>query len=449
MANETGPTPHVIDTSSSYALRNPLREIIPPRLNGQAKQTPLEKAATQEHREKDREKKALFHEELQALRDTIKEEVKAIADRHSQKPEHVESLALSLSRFKKTRGLNIQNALVHAKKKEVNDSLPKGQRYKLSELQKMVEEDGTYDDMTEEDFERLLSDLAESKKLKRKGARASNRAQTLDANAIMVRVNEELNNLSERTGCAAFAFLTGEHALDTMVPGWVNTPGVLRFFVEVLNLSAAELSKKFEMWQKTQKRLGTLSSTAELQANISRILLDGLNRILNRTSKRVKMNYINYDVAIRQRYKVQIIGWPAGMRLVCPAQITANDELQVLNSAVTDGECRWAKMTPADVVELEKKLESAPVRKRKVRSDVGKPRKKRGVVEDEGSDEEEDEERPAKKAKATLKSKRGSKASRAAKMMPPAVKSRAIIESSSEEEEESSGGGDEEDSNDE
>lgn len=55
-------------------------------------------------------------------------------------------------------------------------------------------------------------------------------------------------NLSERTGMAAFMFITRDHALDTQPTGYMNTDGVLRFFVEILGMSAPEISRKFESW---------------------------------------------------------------------------------------------------------------------------------------------------------------------------------------------------------
>ena len=58
----------------------------------------------------------------------------------------------------------------------------------------------------------------------------------------------KLDNLAERTGCRAFAFVTRGHVNNTTVPGWIEMDDSLSFISEATKKTPAELAHLFELW---------------------------------------------------------------------------------------------------------------------------------------------------------------------------------------------------------
>lgn len=110
------------------------------------------------------------------------------------------------------------------------------------------------------------------------------------------------------------------------------------------------------------------------------------------------MNYVNYDKSIVQKYRVKIVRWPENVKFTNPASLASMDELRQLRQALRTHDCHWVKITEREVrlhMESIKEREAGSEsvgRKRKQRSDKGKPRKKRVVRQpddEECADEEE------------------------------------------------------------
>jgi len=115
------------------------------------------------------------------------------------------------------------------------------------------------------------------------------------------------------------------------------------------------------------------------------------------------VNYANYDRSIVQKYHVKLDGWPATIPFATPHNISTVDEIRLLRHSLLEKTCKWVKLSK-DEVKKHMETYAAKVkegilvgRKRKVRSDKGKPRKKRAVQdvdeENEGDEEIEDEVR--------------------------------------------------------
>lgn len=130
------------------------------------------------------------------------------------------------------------------------------------------------------------------------------------------------------------------------------------------------------------------------------------------------MNYKTYDTSIKEKYSVELVGWPSGLSFTSPSEITEVDGARRLRDALKSGSCRWRQMSRAKVKDwsenLAKRREAGEMvgTTRKRRSDAGKKRKSRV---DEGSDKENDEEeeeaprQKRKKTAAAAKAKKGVK----------------------------------------
>lgn len=122
------------------------------------------------------------------------------------------------SLYVKTQKPNLYNALVHVKGKEMNEGeqhlpfLPlspyacltssvgrsEGDKFTLQEIQEAVNADESLQDLDSDDEERLRSLLGEKRKTKVQGARANNKAASLDASAVMQKMQQEVRpTLSE------------------------------------------------------------------------------------------------------------------------------------------------------------------------------------------------------------------------------------------------------------
>ncbi|KAG6808917.1 hypothetical protein H0H92_002385 [Tricholoma furcatifolium] len=289
-------------------------------------------------------------------------------------------------------------------------------RVKLIEVQAIVRkemEDGEYD---EEDVEESCEALEESREVKLKGARSSNRAAAVDYNATTRRIATELANLHEHCGTMGFAFVTRGHVHDTIVPEWIESQGSLAFVNEVLLITPTELLRKFEQWACAQDRKKILGT-----ANVS-------------------MLYENYETQIVQQHGVHLRGWPDGLKRQSPSKITNMEDAHALHSALTSGECLWVKLTRQEKEARARKVkekvangEIAP-KTRKKRSDVGKKRgpraskvgEKRKAIDGEwgvvSDDDSEKENGPQKKRKR--------KGRGVLDQLPPMPKNKAIISDS-------------------
>ncbi|KAG6806477.1 hypothetical protein H0H92_011177 [Tricholoma furcatifolium] len=97
--------------------------------------------------------------------------------------------------IKQSRKVNSWNALVQQKSQEVNEGRSKHDRVKLKEIQAMVREEmenGVYDEV---EVEEMCKELEESREVKLKGARSSNRAAAVDYNATTRRIAADVSFL--------------------------------------------------------------------------------------------------------------------------------------------------------------------------------------------------------------------------------------------------------------
>lgn len=113
--------PNGVDDASTWAARNPQKDIIPPRKNPQPKKSAAAKALAQKNRDEKRAKNDAMMFDVNALWNVIRQGIKDIATTHKRKEKDIEQLVLDKSRFKKRRAPNIRNALVAAKARELND----------------------------------------------------------------------------------------------------------------------------------------------------------------------------------------------------------------------------------------------------------------------------------------------------------------------------------------
>jgi hypothetical protein len=141
------------------------------------------------------------------------------------------------------------------------------------------------------------------------------------------------------------------------------------------------------------------------------------------------MNYMNYETAIVEKYKVELVGWPPHIPFANPSTLGTMDAVRSLRSALQVGECKWVAQTlrqqAAHADKLKALRESGQIigKKRKERSDKGK---KRAHAGEQGGGQQEKTKR-----RAILRSNKSSSSSQ----VPPAPKSRAFIDDEDDDDE--------------
>ena len=104
------------------------------------------------------------------------------------------------------------------------------------------------------------------------------------------------------------------------------------------------------------------------------------------------MNYVNYDIAIVEKHKVELVGWPTRIPFANPSAIGTIGDIRTLRGALTAGECKWIvqskRQQGVHAAMLKTKRDSGVVvGKRKQRSDKGKKRAHKGDEEDSSNEE--------------------------------------------------------------
>lgn len=149
------------------------------------------------------------------------------------------------------------------------------------------------------------------------------------------------------------------------------------------------------------------------------------------------MNYVNINKLI-QAHKVKIVGWPL-KDFINPALITNMADIRTLCDAWASGAARWVRLSASEVKkhleEVEERRESGEVigKKRKRRSDAGKPKGKRqalAAVESDGDDGQGNKEAGGTKKKIARPRKAANTARPKGSQLPP--KSKEFINESDE-----------------
>ena len=86
-------------------------------------------------------------------------------------------------------------------------------------------------------------------------------------------------------------------------------------------------------------------------------------------------------MAIKEKYGIDLLGWPEGVPFQSPSAITSVEHLRTLRDTLKEGTCRWAYMTRQQRVQYQDQLTQwrnageVVGKARKRHSDVGRKRR--------------------------------------------------------------------------
>ncbi|KAG2058531.1 hypothetical protein BDR06DRAFT_876139 [Suillus hirtellus] len=144
--------------------------------------------------------------------------------------------------------MQVKNALVHAKSKEMNADLPVGSQYLLVELHEMVASDPKMKDLMREQEATYISALGKHHEKKSAGVWSNDIAAAHDVVATMDRIVKELDNLRVQTGVYATLFVIHGHINDTVQSAMHGTDNSEDFWEDVYEHPMADFLRQYEQW---------------------------------------------------------------------------------------------------------------------------------------------------------------------------------------------------------
>lgn len=192
----------------THADRNALNFVQPSRKL--AKLSDAQKASLKIRRDADEAEQKAMNAELTVLLTKHRLELTELAGRHGKKVEYIDKLIGTSKHYKTKRGVNIENAKLHAKATEINSgklsclyffflisrSFPidrsVGDRVKLPELRQMVKEDTAMQDLSEEQENELREEVIAMREQKKLGARPTNHSASQDYRHQLESLNDQV-----------------------------------------------------------------------------------------------------------------------------------------------------------------------------------------------------------------------------------------------------------------
>ncbi|KAF6742342.1 hypothetical protein DFP72DRAFT_860608 [Ephemerocybe angulata] len=245
----------------------------------------------------------------------------------------------------------------------LNMNKPKGEQATLQQIHAAVKSDRSLDDLSKEELEMIVARLEEKRKLKHVDCPRSGSVQ-LDA-------------LNKQTGLVGFAFIGPSNINSTIVSAMASTQNTLTFVEDVVKMALVKVTDKFELWACTQDKSGP-DTLRTMQAKSCKIVLTGLIEKLG--VKTTQMSWKHYEQDIIAKHGIYLEGWPDGIAIRSPYEITTMAEMRAVYEALEVGCCRWSRKVAV------LGAQTGAQRKRKMRSDKGIPKvsKKKSWVNRDG-----------------------------------------------------------------
>ncbi|KAG1849757.1 hypothetical protein F4604DRAFT_1593275 [Suillus subluteus] len=367
--------------SSTWAARNPTHAIIHPRTPPH-RLSDAQKATRKIKRDQKTEVTKRLHEALTIHLDEQKLKIDSISHAHHVTPKYINDLIGNHTKYHTSRKVQLTNALVHAKAKEMNSDQLAGSRYTLAELRKMVGDDSRMQKLTKDEKANYITALKEHREQKVVSVRGNNIAAARDVLLTTERVVKELDDLRVRTGTYATLFVVRGHINDTIQSSMHGTDNSEDFWEDVYDLPMADYLRQYEQWACTQNQnLNERDSLEIARKQVRKLIIRGLVSVTGK--KDIAMNYKNYETAVVETYAVRLIGWPSSVKFISPSNIGIIGEIRKLRDALKARTCYWVALTPAEVkahtAELDTCRSAGEVVRQphKKRSDAGLSRKRK------------------------------------------------------------------------
>ncbi|KAJ7798414.1 hypothetical protein B0H14DRAFT_2617925 [Mycena olivaceomarginata] len=326
------------------------------------------RASVEKRKQTRSNKAAAFNDELKKYDDYRETLAQELADKYNMKLLHVRRRMQLCGGFKKGRKSSLYNIKVGAIMKRLNKDRCVGEKYTMKETKALIKEDSSMlDDFTSDELKELVKLTKTSKKVKRTGVRASNKAAAADTKATLEALAREMSDLAEHTGMVGFAMFSQGHLHDHQGIYQMESHGAFQFFLDILRRDATDVGSLFELWcvnrAKRDNAEGTLGA---LQKQCGDSIRAGLQLITGKPN--LNMNFDNYIKAIVLKYKVGLLGWPSHIPFKRMGKQATIAHVHAIDEGLKDGSIVWAKLKKSQqeklVAEFEEMVANGIVRRR-------------------------------------------------------------------------------------
>ncbi|KAG1761671.1 hypothetical protein EDD22DRAFT_953773 [Suillus occidentalis] len=276
-----------------------------------------------------------------------------------------------------------EHGVTQDKRKRSMQIVLSGAKYSLDEIREMVKADESMQNLVCEEQQEYINKLNKRRALQNMSVRATNTAAARDVQSTLDNVFKMLDGLALRTGIYTCLFASRGHVYDTAQATWFGTDNVMDFWEDVLQTEADEIARKLEQWAcMAGRNLDERETVQNMQRVCTRLLNSGLRTIAKRCD--VRINYTNFDTAMKEKLAIDLKGWPEGVPFQSPTSMNDLKALLKVRDALKDGSCRWFRMSPRQweeyAAELAARRKKGEVigKPRKKRADAGVPRKRKG-----------------------------------------------------------------------
>ncbi|KIO02919.1 hypothetical protein M404DRAFT_956122 [Pisolithus tinctorius Marx 270] len=275
-----------------------------------------------------RDRDTLLNDAIQSLANEFEMKVQAVATTHNVTSEKVKKLLGGHKYYQNPRSTQLANAIIHDKANEVNEGRARGEKLSLQQIRELARAAPKYQDMTQDEKDELLRALMEYRTLKNVSVRATNSAVARDAQSTLEHVFKILDGLALHTGIYACLFATHGHVYDSSQPFWYGTDNVMDFWEDVMDLEPDEIVRKLEQWACMHGKTPDMRVYTGVVAK-----------------KKIRINFVNFEVAIKEKYGIELLGWPESVPFQSPHATTNAEHLRTLCDALKAGTCHWAYMS--------------------------------------------------------------------------------------------------------
>ncbi|KAJ4497363.1 hypothetical protein C8R41DRAFT_865438 [Lentinula lateritia] len=313
-------------------------------------------------------KSKLLNESISRFHAEQEERIGEIVDAHGVSFNRVKKLAGTSKHHRKKRVNSAQDAILHAKSKELNE----GRRHKakISEIQRAAEVDDDLQDAKTnlEKMKILMDELEEHQQAKKDVARASNKVGAMRVTRLLQSFNSDFQELREATDVAGFGFFVWGTFESSIKPTVIGGGPVHEFFQQYFKKDPWEMACLFEAFVTTYNKvqtllidlLGTVGNRKLLHSEkakaTGKTILESLARITGVDN--IRMNCPNFRTKISAKYKVKIVGWPEDVDLMSPRDITDPAKLDAVYDAWRSGSAYWSIMDKRDYKTFMAQLEN-------------------------------------------------------------------------------------------
>ncbi|KAF7972006.1 hypothetical protein HWV62_19293 [Athelia sp. TMB] len=302
-------------------------------------------------------------------------------EKHGFSPDYAHPIFGLGGTIKGTRTASASNALNSRASIYFNQGRAPGERLGMPAVMAMMKMDPTWStkakDLDEEEQEELRAELAHKREESATALRPTRLSGSKTADILVKRIDGDLHRLEAQTDSMFFMMSTKrshDSAVKTAITG---SEDVYDFFLSMYKLDPYTILKDFQLYA-LKRKLDQVSgdSIDKLRALIVNLVRSSMAIVL-KPGQQIPMSYTNFQVNILEKYYIKIIGWPAGVPFIKPADIGSVDDLRKIVAAFKTGAAYWRPLTAhekrvvMDDVKKRKEMGVSAIKPRAKRSDCG------------------------------------------------------------------------------